>query len=203
MKRIFLIIFSLSFSIFADVEVDTYVLPIRIHYKNGTNTLAWIEYNPRAFYYRNPENGPEKRPIPGRSVFYLNKLDSGDSLTVSEQRYNMPDSFFCLIPHPISLKDVDLIEDAHSDSLQAVGIWGTRWVSREAGKVILEKKPVFSALIVIEQDAAYNAEHVYCYDTSFTKVMIRKLYKAGGRNNPTLQKAIRENRIIIIEEVTP
>jgi hypothetical protein len=84
MIRIVLFILCLSFTILADVEVDAWIMPIRIHYSNKSMELAWIEYNPKTFYYQNPEYCEQKRPIPGRSVFFLNKLGNGDSLVVSE-----------------------------------------------------------------------------------------------------------------------
>jgi hypothetical protein len=98
---------------------------------------------------------------------------------------------------------VVLIEDATSDSLTATGIWGSQRIDAAAGKVVLGKKPVFFDLIVLEQEAAYNAEHVYCYDSSFTKAQVRKLYKNGGRDNPTIRKAIDSKQLIFIEEVSP
>jgi hypothetical protein len=203
MKNMLVFLVALQVIVRADVEVDTWIIPVRIHFNNSTSRLAWIEHNPNTFYYRNPENGQVKRPIAGKKVLFLNKLGCGDSLTISDHLYSLPDSFQCLIDRKISLDSVDLIEDARCDSMEAIGIWGSRRLSEAAGNVILHKKPVFCDLIILEQEAAYNAEHVYCYDPSFTKAQIRKLYKSGGRTAAALAKAIRENRIIFLEEVTP
>ncbi len=73
----------------------------------------------------------------------------------------------------------------------------------EIGDLLLNHKPVFIDLIVLEQEACYNAEHVYCFDSSMTKETVRKLYKSGGRQNKVLKKAIQEKRIVFIKEVTP
>jgi hypothetical protein len=116
----------------------------------------------------------------------------------------MPDGFQCLVYNKaIDFEKIVLIEVVVNDTIEPLGIWGSRIVNGAAGKAIIEKKPVFTDLIITEQEAAYNAEHVYCYSESFTKKQIRGLFEKGGLENPTLKKAIQEGSIVFVEEVTP
>ncbi len=201
MRQLFCILI-ISCTLFADVEVYMWILPVKVYFNDQTVKQVWLETPENAQFY-NPEYSDPKHPIPGKKVIFVNKLSGQDSLIISEKLYMMPDSFQVLIDKKIGYANVSVVEDISSDSLNPIGIWTSRRLSEAQGKVVLENKPVFVDTIVLEEDAAWNAEHVYCYDASFTKQKMRNLYKNGGRDNPTLKKALEENRIIMIFEATP
>jgi len=205
MKTLILTVLMLTTISFADVEVDTWILPVKVYYADQTSELVWIEHSPNGFYNQNRDAiGFDTRPLPGKNVLFLNKFGSSTTLRASEKLYKLPDGFECLIAtKTIALDKAVLVEIVVTDSLQPIGIWGTRFVDGAGGAALIEKKPLFTDLIVTEQDAAYNAQHVYCFDAAFTKKQLRSLYEKGGLDNPQLKKAIEEGRVVFVEEVTP
>lgn len=205
MKILIITVLMLTGISFADVEVDTWIMPIKVYYADQTSELVWIEHSPNGFYYQNRETiGFDTRPLPGKNVLFLNKFGSSTTLRASEKLYKLSDGYECLIAtKKIALDKAILVEIVVTDSLQPIGIWGSRFVDGAGATALLEKKPLFTDLIVTEQDAAYNAQHVYCFDAAFTKKQIRTLFEKDGLNSPQLKKAIEEGRVVFVEEVTP
>ena len=68
MSRLFLILLLVS-SLFADVEINDWLVPIRIHYKDGKKEVAWTEY---ALGYETYQI-ERHIPISGKNVLFMNK----------------------------------------------------------------------------------------------------------------------------------
>lgn len=203
MTRPLLLVLMLAALTMADNIPDSWIVPIRIHYANGRTRLAWTQYRPSDFYSRETERAIVRKPLPGKSVFYMNKLGATGHLLVGDTLHALPDSFVVLVSRRLSLEGVELVEDASADSLPAIGTWSDHRVDQATGEVLLRKRPAFVDRIVLDDELAYEAEHVYCYDSSFTAGRIRKLYARGGRRNPVLARALRERRVVLILERSP
>ena len=68
MSRLFLILLLVS-SLFADVEINDWLVPIRIHYKDGKKEVACTEY---ALGYETYQI-ERHIPISGKNVLFMNK----------------------------------------------------------------------------------------------------------------------------------
>jgi hypothetical protein len=203
MKTVIFLIILLSTSVYADVEIDMWILPVKVFYTNQTAETLWIEHNPSEYYYKyNQIMNLENEPHPGKNIMFMNKL--GDKrIKASKKLYNLPDGYQCLIENSsIDLSSVAMIEVINTDSIHPTGGWSSCFVNKIAGKTILEKKCLFTDNISVE-DGGYRIIHVYCFDNAFTKEQIRKLWSNGEQKNPSLKKACQEGSIVIIEEVTP
>lgn len=182
---------------------DEAFLRARIHFEGKPALEAWVRYEGGLFRVANPENGILKRPIPGRSVLFMNKFGRTDSLVYCEKKHLLPDSLRFFIRKTMTYDSVRFIEDISSDSFPPIPDWGISWLEPAQAELVLKRKPVFTDLIVLEQDSYYRVEHVYNYDSAFSKEMVRRLYRKKGRENPELKKAIRGNRLIFVEEGSP
>jgi hypothetical protein len=205
MKRILLIVGCLLRVVLADTEVDTWILPLRVCYAEGTPDTVWVEHNPSTFYYKYSETlGETKRPLTGKNILFLNKLGSGEKLQASRKLYPLPDGYnFLMYDTTIDLSKVVLIEIIIADSIKPDGIWGSRVVPKATGDAFISQKIIFTDLIITENEAAYCAQHVYCFDNQLTKDIVRQLFSKGGMKNRTLKKAIQERKLVFMEEVTP
>lgn len=188
----------------ADISPDIWVLPVRVHFADKPPRDVWISHFPPFPHAKQlPLAEVFKRPIPGRKVLYMNKLNLGDSLFFSEKVYSTADSMQYVIANPMAFRDIQFIEDISSDSLYPAGFWEDPWLNPTAGNLLLTQKPLFTDLIVVDpDDMTYTAEHVYNFDPGLTRKQVRQLYKQGGRENPTLKEALRGGRLVMIRQVS-
>lgn len=194
---------ALAANVRGDDGPDQAFLRARIHFEGKPALEAWVRYEGGLFRVANPENGISKRPIPGRSVLFMNKFGRTDSLVYCERKHMFPDSLRFFIRKTMSYDSVRFIEDISSDSFPPIPDWGISWLEPAQAELALKRKPVFTDLIVLEDETVYQSEHVYNYDSAYTKDKVRRLYRKKGRENPELKKAIRENRMIFVEESSP
>jgi hypothetical protein len=111
-----------------------------------------------------------------------------------------------LIGRYIFLKDIKRIYNATTDSLPMIGIWVNPWLDKVAGELMRNSKPVFSKLIVLEDEVAYNAIHLYVFDKNVNCKMVTGILKNTNYDylsNKYVSNALRDHKIIIIDDVSP
>lgn len=196
MSRFVFILLFVS-TLFADVEINDWLVPIRIHYQDGKNEVAWTGYNNYQTFKLESE-----MPVSGRNILFVNKIGS-DSLWVSDSLYRMADNFYLLFyERVVLLKKVAMVEIIHSDSLYPIGIFSDQILRNKQAKLAKTKKPLEYGLLVEEEDIAYIAHHIYIYNRNWTVERVKKLLKTED-GKKEIEKAEARGHIIVVEEVSP
>ncbi len=199
------VILILTTFLWADSGSNEWYTPIEVHYMDASVDTLWI-FKTAQRVPITEKIGGKHRPIPGSALYYVNKLPTGDSLTISRELYRAPDSIPFLVKEKITLTKVRLIIDATSDSLHHLDAWSDIWLDAKAKQILLEREPILIDTFVYEMDVAYDADHFYCYDSLWTKEKIReniiKEY-SDQKYTPALQKAIKKHLIIVIPQSSP
>jgi len=197
MSRLFLILLLVS-SLFADVEINDWLVPIRIHYKDGKEEVAWTEY---ALGYETYQI-ERHIPISGKNVLFMNKTLS-DSLWVSDSLYYMPDGFSLLFyERVISLNNVALVEVIFTDSLYPIGIFSDRVLRDKQVKLAKTKRPLEHGIYITDEEMSNEAYHIYIYNKNWTVGRVKKLLKTED-GQKEIEKAEAKGYIIVIVEASP